>query len=100
FDVLVAGHGRKTPLGLKGFQQVGAKLHKSLAYRTSPVWTVCCVANARNSYGYCCALRLASHSKSGRALSRGLIQLRLRQNSLNMPILPTRDLQTPVNGGR
>jgi len=35
---------------------------------------VCCVANARDSYGYHCALRLASHPDPGRRLTVRVIQ--------------------------
>ena len=51
-----------------------ATLNKSLAHRAPLLWAVCSVANPRDSYGYRCGLRLASHPKSGRAPLRGLIQ--------------------------
>ena len=55
-----------------------ATLNKSLARCASLPAAVCGVANARNSCGYCCASRLASHPHAGRAASRGLVQRRLR----------------------
>ena len=51
---------------------VKATLNKSLAHRAPLLWAVCRVANPRDSYGYRCGLRLASHPKSGRAPLRGL----------------------------
>ena len=51
-----------------------ATLNKSLAHRAPLLWAVCRVANPRDSYGYRCGLRLASHPKSGCAPLRGLIQ--------------------------
>ena len=59
-------------------RRIRATLKKLLARAASPVWAICGVANARNSYGYCCALRLAAHPKPGRIASRGLLQRRLR----------------------
>jgi general secretion pathway protein H len=53
-----------------------AAANKSLAERASTLWAICVVANARHSFGYGCALRLASHPKPRRAPSRGLIQRR------------------------
>ena len=35
---------------------------------------VCGVANARNSYGYCCALRLAAHPDPQSTLSAQFVQ--------------------------
>jgi len=40
-----------------------ATLNKSLAAGASRFWTVCFVANARDTTGYRRALRLASHPK-------------------------------------
>ena len=49
-------------------------LNKALAARISLLRAVCSVANARNTFGYCCALRLAPHPEPMHAYLRGLIQ--------------------------
>ena len=59
----------------------GATLNKFLAHRAPLLWAVCSVANPRDSYGYRCGLRLASHPKPGRAPLRGLIQRCLRSQN-------------------
>ena len=59
---------------LSGISQVKATLNRSLAHRAPLLWAVCRVANPRDSYGYRCGLRLASHPKSGLAPLRGLVQ--------------------------
>jgi hypothetical protein len=64
-------------LGLKGFQQVGAKLHKSLAYRTSLLWTVCCVANARNSMAIAALCALHPIPNQGARYRGGLFSFAL-----------------------
>jgi len=51
-----------------------ATLKKSLARAASPVGALCGVANARNSCGYCCALRLAAHPDPQRTLSAQFVQ--------------------------
>jgi iron complex outermembrane receptor protein len=59
-----------------------ATLKKSLADGASSLWAVCGVANARDTCGYRCALRLAAHPKPRRAASQGLIQRRLSTEAL------------------
>jgi hypothetical protein len=56
-------------------------LNNPVAVGASWFWAVCGVANARHSYGYGCALRLAAHPKPRRADSLRIIQRFLRENT-------------------